>query len=217
MLVKDIMTPDPICVAPAMPVTEAQSLLRSKEIRHLPVVDEEKRLVGLVTRGGLISALPSDTDGFSRFEVSYVLARTKVGDIMVRELVTTEEDMAIEEAARIMADEKIGCLPVMRDGDLVGIITDNDLFNSMANLLGSRRAGLRVTVSQPDRSGEVARISTAIARHGGYLSVFVTYPTANPGVWQSVLKVNNMSQEEVLAALESVGEVKIEDVRQGQI
>jgi acetoin utilization protein AcuB len=215
MLVEDIMTPNPICVTPTMSVTEAQSLLRSKNIRHLPVVDEEKRLVGLVTQGTLMRALPSDTSTFSHFEVSYVLAKTKVGDIMVRELVTVEEDTAIEEAARIMADMKIGCLPVMRGDDLMGIITDNDLFNTMLNLLGSRRAGLRVTVSQPDRSGEVARISTAIARQGGYLSVFVTYPTANPDVWQSLLKVSNMSQEEVVEALGGVEEIKIEDVRPG--
>jgi acetoin utilization protein AcuB len=215
MLVKNIMTPDPICVPPAMPVTEAQSLMRGKGIRHLPVVDEEKKLLGLVTQGGLMSAIPSDTSSFSNFEISYVLAKTKVGDIMIREPVTVEEVTAIEEAARIMADKKIGCLPVMRAGELVGIITDYDLFNTMLNLLGSRRAGLRVTVSQPDRSGEVARISAAIARRGGYLSVFVTYPTANPDVWQSVLKVNNMAQEEVLEALKGVEEIKIEDVRQG--
>jgi acetoin utilization protein AcuB len=213
MLVKDIMTADPICVTPTMAVTEAQSLMRSKNIRHLPVVDEKKRLVGLVTQGRLRRALPADTSDFSRFEVSYVLARIKVGDVMVREPVTVEEDTAIEEAARVMADKKLSCLPVMRAGGLVGIITDNDLFNSMVNLLGSRRGGLRVTVSQPDRAGEVARISTAIARHGGYLSVFVTYPTANPDVWQSVLKVSNMSQEEVIKALEGAEEITIEDVR----
>ena len=214
MLVKDRMTPNPVCGNPEMPVTEAQTLLEEHNIRHLPVVDGEGKLVGLVTHRSLMQAIPSNARKFSPFVINYALARITVQNIMVRDVITIGEDVALEEAARIMADRKIGCLPVMRGGNLVGIISDSDLFNSMVNLLGARRPGVRVTVLQPDRAGEVARISNAIALRGGYLSVFVTYPTTDPTIWASVVKVTNLSEETLVETLENLPEIRVQDVRQ---
>jgi acetoin utilization protein AcuB len=214
MLVKDRMTPNPVCGNPEMPVTEAQTLLEEHNIRHLPVVDGEGKLVGLVTHRSLMQAIPSNARKFSPFVINYALARITVQNIMVRDVITIGEDVALEEAARIMADRKIGCLPVMRGGNLVGIISDSDLFNSMVNLLGARRPGVRVTVLQPDRAGEVARISNAIAQRGGYLSVFVTYPTTDPTIWASVVKVTNLPEETLVETLENLPEIRVQDVRQ---
>lgn len=216
MLVKDRMTPDPTCGRPEMPVTEAQALMNEKKFRHLPILDENGQLVGLVTQRALLKALPSDTSSFSRFEVSYVLAKIKVRDVMVTRVLTIHEDTSIEEAARIMADERIGCLPVLRDGRLVGIITDNDLFSTMVDLLGARRSGVRITVLQPDRPGEVARISTAIAGRGGNLTAYVTYPTRDPDVWASVLKVNSLPWEQAVATLGELDGIRVQDVRETQ-
>ncbi|MEA3335783.1 MAG: CBS and ACT domain-containing protein [Chloroflexota bacterium] len=213
MLVKDRMTPDPFCGTPEMPVTEAQALMREKRIRHLPIVDDAGKLIGLVTQRALMKALPSDVSHFSKFEISYVLAKITVKDVMVTDVVTIDEDTAIEEAARIMADRRLGCLPVMRDGELIGIITDNDLFTLMVDVLGARNEGLRVTVSQPDRAGEVARISSTIASAGGYLLAYITYPTRDPAVWSSVLKVTNLSQDKLVDALGRLEGIVVEDVR----
>jgi acetoin utilization protein AcuB len=214
MLVRDRMTPDPICGRPEMPVTEAQTVMRKKNIRHLPIVDEEKKLVGLITQRSLSRALPSDVSSFSRFEIDYILAKIKVRDVMTRDVVTIDKDMAIEEAARIMADERIGCLPVMRAGDLVGIITDNDLFTIMVDLLGARRAGVRLTVLQPDRPGEVARLSTAIAEAGGNLTVSVGCPAPDPAIWTSVLKVTNIPRQDLVEIVGKLEDVQIQDVRE---
>jgi acetoin utilization protein AcuB len=214
MLVKDRMTPNPICGSPDMPVTEAQEIMQANNIRHLPIVDTEGKLVGLLTQRSLPQAIPSDARKFSPFVVNYALARIKVRNVMLKDVITISEDIALEEAARIMADRKIGCLPVMRDGELVGIISDNDLFNIMVNLLGARRPGVRVTVLQPDRAGEVARISSAIAERGGYLSVFVTYPTADPATWSSVVKVTNLPEDALVETLGSLPEIHIQDVRE---
>ena len=213
MLVKDQMTPDPIRGHPEMPVTEAQALLQEHHIRHLPIVDADGKLVGLVTKSSLIRAVPSDVRKFSPFVINYVLAKIKARNIMVKDIITISEDTAIEEAARIMADKKIGCLPVMRGDKLVGIISDNDIFNIMVNLLGARRAGLRVTVQQPDRAGEVARLSHVIAEQGGYLSGFVTYPTADPSIWASLLKVTNIPKEKLIETLNNLPDIRVQDVR----
>jgi len=215
MFVKDRMTPDPICGHPDMPVTEAQELMIEKGFRHLPILDETEKLVGLITRRSLLSALPSDISNFSRFEITYTLAKIKAKTVMVKEVTTIHPDTPIEIAARVMADERIGCLPVLADDRLVGIITDNDLFNIMVSLLGARQPGTRITVLQPDRTGEMARLTNAIAEAGGYLSVCVGYyPQDIPDHWISVCKVQNISDQELLDTVNELAETSVQDIRQ---
>jgi acetoin utilization protein AcuB len=222
MLIKDQMTPNPIYGHPTMPLAEAQALMQEKNIRHLPILDDDEKLVGLITRRALAQALPDDLSQFGPFVINYTLAKLQAHNIMVRDVVTIDPDITIEEAARIMADENIGCLPVMQDGDpstgsgqrLVGIITDTDLFNIMLNLLGARRAGVRMTVLQPDRAGEVARLTRAIDERGGYISVFVTYPTADPDTWASVVKVANVPEETLVEAVANLEDTHVQDIRE---
>jgi len=214
MLVKDRMTANPIYGQPGMSVTDAQALMREKRIRHLPVLGEDDALVGLVTQRSLLSALPSDVSNFSRFEITYVLGRITLGQVMVKEVITIDEDTAVEEAARVMADQKIGCLPVVGDGKLVGIITDNDLFTIMVDLLGARRPGVRITMLQPDRPGEIARLSTAVAQTGGNLTVIVGSPSAEHGKWISVLKVTNLDAEKLTEIIDGLEDVEILDIRE---
>jgi acetoin utilization protein AcuB len=215
VLVRDLMTPDPICGRPDMVVTEIQALMSDNRIRHVPIVDEAGKLVGLVTQRSLFGALRAEENDLSQFEVSYILARIQAQHVMVEDVITIERDVPVEEAARVMADEGIGCLPVMKGGDLVGIITDNDLFDAMLNLLGARRSGVRLTVLQPDRTGEVARLTKAIAEKGGYLSVCAGYyPEGVPDAWVSVVKVLNLSEDELVEIIGDLEEVEIQDVRE---
>lgn len=217
MFVKDRMSSNLITGHPDMSVTDAQELMNSEGIRYLSILDENEKLAGLVTKGSLASALPADTSNLSRFEVSYVLAKIKVKSIMIEDVITTTPDTAIEIAARIMADNLIGCLPVIEGDKLVGIITDQDLFFTMVSLLGARSEGIRVTVLQPDKAGEVARLTTAIAKAGGYLSVSIGYyPPDKPDYWVSVYKVQNLSQEKLIEVIDNLGDTTIVDIRQFQ-
>ena len=213
MLVKDQMTSNPICGHADMSIEEIQAIMRRSNFRHLPIVGEDKHLVGLVTQRSLAGTIQADQQTLSSYEIKYILAKVRARDIMIKDVITTTEDTAIEEAARIMADKKLGCLPVMRDGRLVGIITDNDLFAIMVNLLGARRPGTRITVLHPDRPGEIARLTKAIADKGGNLSVAVTWPTADPSVWSSVFKVARISEETVVETLGKLPDIRITDVR----
>jgi acetoin utilization protein AcuB len=214
MLVKDQMTPNPVCGHPEMPVTEAQALMQEHNFRHLPILDAENKLVGLVTQRSLMHAVPDDLDQFGPFVVNYVLAKLQAHNIMVRDVITIGPNTTIEEAARIMADNKIGCLPVMQEDELVGIISDNDLFRIMMELLGARRPGVRMTVLQPDRAGEVARLTKIIDEQGGYVSVFVTYPTSDPDTWASVVKVANVPEDALVEAVSGMPDAQIQDVRE---
>jgi acetoin utilization protein AcuB len=208
------MTPNPIWGRPDMSVEEVQALMRRHNFRHLPIVDERKRLVGLVTQRSLAGTIQADQQSLSSHEIKYILAKVRARDVMVKNVITTTENTAIEEAARIMADKKLGCLPVMRDGELVGIITDNDLFAVMVNLLGARRTGIRITVTQPDRPGEIARLTKAIADQGGNLSVAVTFPTADPSLWTSVFKVTNVPEATLVETIRNLPDIRVVDVRQ---
>ncbi len=217
MFVKDRMTPNPICGYPDMAVTEAQDLMQSKGIRHLPIVIDTTKLVGLITRTSLRTALPSDVSRFSRFEVSYTLSKIKVHSVMVKDVVTIEPDIPIEQAAQVMADKKIGTLPVVHDDKLVGIISDSDLFITMTSLLGARKPGIRVTVQQPDQSGVIAGLTSAIADAGGYLSVCVGYYSVDtPGQWVSLCKVQNIEENRLVEVINSIEDTTILDIRQFQ-
>ena len=169
MLVRDLMTPDPIQIAPEKSVADAADLMVKHGIRHLPVM-REGRLVGLVTRTALGKALPGGGTGLTRFEHTYLMSSTKVSKVMISQPITIGEDAAVEEAARVMNVNRISSLLVLRDGQLVGIITDTDIFGALLVLLGAERPGVRLTVYMPHRAGELATVTGAIARQGGNLS-----------------------------------------------
>jgi acetoin utilization protein AcuB len=132
MLVRDRMTPDPVTITTETSLKEALDLVRSKPFRHLPVMDEDDKLVGIVTEKSLVYASPTPTTTLSVFEVDYILARTKVGQVIQGSVITVPPDLPVEEAARVMIDQRIGCLPVVEGEKLLGIISDTDIFRVFA-------------------------------------------------------------------------------------
>lgn len=213
MLVREVMTPHPVVIEPDTPVTQAQRLMKEDNIRHLPVLREGKGLVGLITRDALNQALPSELSSLTIWEINYQLARIKVRDVMVKKVISVTEDVTVEEAARIMIDNKIGSLPVMRDGKLAGIVTDIDLLEALSNLMGWRQPGVRVTVQVPDEKGRLAEVATAIAQAGGLLAGGGSYPAAEPLKANIVFKVRMVSFDDLATLLEGMEDVKILDMR----
>ncbi len=215
MFVKDRMTPQPLAVAtPTTPITEAQEVMHTRNIRHLPVVEDDSRLVGLLTRGAVIMAMPWSAVSLSALETRYILSKIKVGKVMRRDLITTTEGTPVEEAARVMVDNRVTCLPVLRQTTLVGIITDIDLLSVTMEMLGARRPGLRLSVLVPNRPGEMARLSTAIASVGGNLAAFGSWKGQHPseplGI---VLKVDGVTKEQLLPIVERLEGVEVVDIR----
>jgi CBS domain-containing protein len=127
-LVKDWMTPDPIVVSPDTTLPEAHDLMAKHKIRRLLVVDAKKKLVGIVTRGDIRGAEPSEATSLSIFEINYLLARLTVDKIMTTDVVAVGPNDPIGKAANLMIENKISGLPVVDDGKLVGIITESDIF-----------------------------------------------------------------------------------------
>ncbi len=214
MLVKDLMTPDPVNISPLRSVAEAADIMQKQGIRHLPVINDENKLVGLVTRASLGKALPGMGTGLTRFEFNYLTSSTAVSDVMIKEPALIKEDEGVEDAARIMNSKRISSLLVMRDGLLVGIITDTDLFGALLELLGARRPGLRLTVHVPNRTGELAKVTAAIADRGGNLSaVGGWYVKGARNVYGAVLKIEDLTPDQVTSAIEQLPEASIVDLR----
>jgi acetoin utilization protein AcuB len=220
MLVKERMTVHPLTMEPTASITEVHRYMRDNNIRHLPIVRKDGKLMGLITRETLLQAMPSSVTTLSIWEMNYALNKVKARDVMVREVVTVEENVSIEEAARIMAENKIGCLPVMRSAPstssgqaLVGIVTDTDMLATLMELMGARQAGIRVTLRVPDTQGELAKVTAAIAEQGGDIAACGTYPAREPLKAAIILKIKHVSQEELNASLGQLDEVEILDVR----
>jgi acetoin utilization protein AcuB len=221
VFVKDRMTPQPLTVVtPDTPIIEAQRLMQDHDIRHMPVVTEQQNLVGLLTRETMLQAVPWSSASLSTLETQYILSKVTTGKVMIRDVITVTEDVAVEEAARIMVDHKIGCLPVLRSGALVGIITDIDLLSTTMEMLGARRPGLRLSVIIPYRVGEIARLSTAISGIGGNMTAFGTWesdvdPTTGlPKKMGIVLRVGRVSREQLVATVKKLAEIELLDVRE---
>ena len=127
-LVKDWMTADVVTIAPDATLPDAHRLMSDHNIRRLPVV-QNNRLVGIVTRGDVRGAEPSDATSLSIWEINYLLAKLKVERIMTTNPLTTSPEATIESTAKIMLDHKVSGLPVVNNqGEVLGIITESDIF-----------------------------------------------------------------------------------------
>ena len=134
--VSDIMTPDPVTISPEETLMEARQLMRLRKIRRIPVVSDG-RLVGILAEGDLKRAEPS-TLSSDQEEFMTVMEGTQVNRIMIQNLVTASPDMPLLDAARMLHSNKYGALPVLEDGKLVGILTDNDLIGALVRVLDNQ-------------------------------------------------------------------------------
>jgi len=150
MLVQHWMTRDVISVEADTPFLEARLILKERQIRHLPVV-ESRRLIGVVTDRDLKEAAPSGASSLDVYEMNYLLLKMRVRDLIKREPITIRPTEAVEKAALLMHDHKIGCLPVVDEaGVLVGMITETDLLGVMVEILGYKEQGTRIAFEVPD-------------------------------------------------------------------
>ena len=206
MLVKDRMTPNPKTITPDTSFPDAFHIIREKKVRHLPVVDKRGKLVGIVAQADLLHASPSSATTLSVFETNYLLSKLQVQEVMSSPPITVPEDAPLEEAARVMVEHKIGCLPVMRDGELVGVITETDLFETFVEILGGEAASLRVTVRVPDVRGELARLAGVIAEQGGNICSVAVFRGEDPEQVYITFRLDGVDEDVLIPALETEAE-----------
>lgn len=212
MLVKNRMSTPIITVAPEMPIMEALNLMKTKNIRRAPVVDGKGKLVGIVSDKDLLNAGPSQATSLSVWEINYLIGKITVNKVMAKTVLSVTEDTPIEEAARIMVDNKVGGLPVMKDKAIVGIITESDLFKILLELMGARESGIRATALIPEKLGELDEITHAIAQAGGSFISFGQFNGDDDDNRVVTFKVSGMDEEAVKTAVSPLVD-KIVDIR----
>ena len=177
MYVKDSMSVDLQTIKPEQTVSEAIEAMSSRDYHRLPVVDENNKLVGLVTESLIASNTPNSASSLSVFELNYLLNKLKVKDIMIKEPITIDQDALLEEAATVMNKNEIGCLPVVdKDNTLIGIITHNDIFTAFINLLGYNNSGLRYVINvKEDKPGIMEEIARCFSENGISINNLAVY------------------------------------------
>jgi acetoin utilization protein AcuB len=214
MLVRDRMSAHPILCSPETPVAEALDQMKKDRIRRMPVVDKHGLLVGIISDKDLLQASPSPVTSLSVWEITYLMSKIKVSDVMTKKVITATEDMPIEDAARVMVDNKIGGLPVVNpDGAVVGIITETDIFKTFIDILGARKKGVRVTSLVADRKGQLAKITSDIAAAGGDIVALVELPGSDSTNYEVLFKVMDVPRDQLVAVLKP-HVIRITDVRE---
>jgi len=212
MFVGERMSRPVISVSPDASINDVLAMFKKEHIRRAPVIKDGK-LVGIVSERDLLNASPTSVTTLSVWELNYLISKVKIKNVMTRKVITVNKETPIEEAARIMADKKIGGIPVV-DGDrVVGMITETDLFKIFLELMGARDKGVRVTATIEDKPGELARVTRAIADAGGNFVSFGFFAGEDASSKVLTFKVDGVQKDEIRKVLGSSVK-KFWDVRQ---
>ena len=167
---------NPVTISPEASFYEARNLIHEKGVRHLPVVDKNNMLVGIVTDRDIREAAPSDATLLSVQELNYLLGKLKVSSFMTpkEKLITITPDTLIEEAVQLMHDNKVGCLPVIEGAKLYGIFTETDALDHLVDIFGFKQKGTRLTLALEDKPGTMLGILEIFKKHNVNIISIVT-------------------------------------------
>ena len=203
MKVRERMSRDLAVVTPDTSVADAFELMQERQVRRLPVMAKNK-LAGIVTIKDLSKVSPSSATSLSIFEMNYLLAKTRIKDVIPKNMkvVTIEADANIEKAAVLMREHQIGGIPVLENGELVGIITETNIFDAFIDILGVARQGTRIDMEVDERVGAVAAVTGIIAQHGVSVENIVLVEKER-GLYDLILRIDTTEADEIVSSLRS--------------
>ncbi|MCR6107614.1 CBS domain-containing protein [Salipaludibacillus agaradhaerens] len=198
MHVRDIMVTKVIVAPPEMSLSKALKLMLLHRIRHLPIVDKHNHLVGIISDRDLSDAIPSIFDSKPKEDVMSL----PVSKVMVENVITALPDDFVEEAAHIMTEQQISCLPVEENGSLIGIITETDLLNILVRLTGADLPTSRLEIDVPNETGQLSNVSDVIKRHKINIHSVLVYPSFSNSERQTlVFRIQCMDMRGLISAL----------------
>ncbi|HAF86614.1 MAG TPA: hypothetical protein DCG32_09710 [Sphaerochaeta sp.] len=198
MIIERRMTRNPVTATPDMSISEASTLMKQEKVHRLPVLDKDKKLVGLITEKDILYASPSPASSLSIHEMAYLLSKLTVKKLMSKNVVTITKDTTVEEAARMMVDQDLSCLPVLEGDKLIGIVSKSDMFKILLELFGARHFGIRVSFIVEDKPGTIARISQALSEQNIDIITFGTFMGTDPTNAICTIKVQGASISKVV-------------------
>ncbi len=207
MFVRDRMSSPVVTVTPDIPFQDALKLMRDHRCRRLPVVNKRGKLVGIVSERDLLHVSPSPATSLSIWEITYLLSKIQVREIMTKEVITTTPDTPIEDAAHSMADNKIGGLPVVDERNrVVGVITETDIFKAFTEMFAGGHSGLRLTLQIPEGKGVLLDLCKAVLALGGSIVSVGSFYGDVSGERGLVVKVKDASKRQLVDTLEALGD-----------
>ncbi len=213
MFIKEIMTPNPITVTTKTKLPEIVDLMREKQIRRVLVLDKGK-LVGIISDNDVDSVMPSPATTLSRWEMNTLLDKLTAGEIMTSPVFVIGPDCPLEEAARALLEKKFGALPVLKDGELVGIITESDIFRAFVDMLsGGDVPGLRFVLQVEEGRGVLAQLGSIVNDNGGNIVAIASMKADDEAYRRILVKEEGADPAKVKAALEEV-DIEVIDVRE---
>ena len=203
MFVKNKMTANPFTISPDQTIPDAHEIMTENGVKRLPVMKNGK-LVGVVSKEDIAQASPSKATTFSMGEITYLLAKTKISQIMNKNPIIVSSDALLEAAAVLMRDNNVSFLPVIDNNKLVGIITESDIFDSFIELLGFREPGTRLTVEADDAPGIMSNLTSIIGNFGANISHVAVYRGSN-GKSAVVIGINSLNTADLEKSIEQQG------------
>ena len=201
MIIERRMTKNPVTINPEASVVEASELMKKEKVHRLPVLDRDKNLIGVISEKDIRFATPSPASSLSIHEMAYLLSKLTVRKLMTKNPVTISRTTTVEEAARLMVDQDLSCLPVVEDGKLVGIVSKSDMFKILLELFGARHFGIRLSFLVDDKPGTIAAVSRVISDAGYDIISFGTFMGTDPSNAICTIKVQGCTREALLELL----------------
>lgn len=204
MYVRNRMTKNPICIGVNNKISEVVDIMNDKKLHRIPVVNG-KKLVGLVTEGMISKNGATKATSLSIYELNYLLSKTTVDAIMIRNVITVHENAFLEDAALLMYKHDIGCLPVVNDdNDVVGILTSNDVLSSFLDILGYREKGSRVCIEVKDELGTIGNLSEIFVRNDCNITHLGVYSQHN-GFADMIIRIDTFQTDSLERDLNANG------------
>ena len=198
MIIERRMTRNPGTATPDMSIAEASNLMKQEKVHRLPVLDKDKKLVGILTEKDILYATPSPASSLSIHEMAYLLSKLTVKKLMSKNVITITKNTTVEEAARMMVDQDLSSLPVLDGDKLIGIVSKSDMFKILLELFGARHFGVRVSFVVDDKPGTIAKISQALSEAGMDIIAFGTFMGTDPTNAICTVKVQGASMAKVV-------------------
>ena len=211
MIIADRMKKNPATASPDMSISEASAKMKAEKVHRLPVLDDDRRLVGVISEKDIMLAAPSPASTLSAYEINYLLSKLKVKNIMSRNPVTITKDTTVEEAVRLMVENDLSCLPVMENNFLAGIVSKSDMFRILLEMLGTKHEGIRVEALVEDKVGVVAGLTEKFTAAGINILSFGTIDGPKEDLKVLTFKLEHTTEKQVRDILEPVS--KSLDVR----
>ncbi|HAY22703.1 MAG TPA: hypothetical protein DCY27_11180 [Desulfobacterales bacterium] len=198
MLIREWMATDVLTVDENTSMMKALHLMKENKIRRLPVMSHGK-LVGIISDRDLKEASPSKATTLDVHELYYLLAEIKIKEIMTKNPITIQPDETIERAAVVMLENKVSGLPVVNGkSELVGIVTQSDIFRAFVNITGIYRGGVQFAFSLDDRPGSIKEVADTVREHGGRIvSILSSTDMAVEGTRNVYIRIRNLPQEDL--------------------